>query len=110
VDEREERWAENQSLFRAINELIEVTASSAGVDEHLYEFLCECSDPHCTILLPLTVWQYEEIRADPTLFVLAPGHEQREIEAVVGRNGAYHVVRKFGEVGEYAAQRDPRSL
>ena len=110
MDEREQRWAENESLFRAVNELIEATASSAGVDEHLYEFLCECSDAHCTVMLPLTVWQYEEVRADPALFIVAPGHEQREIESVVGRSGAFNVVRKLGEVGAYAAERDPRNL
>ena len=110
VDERAERWAENESLFRAVNELIEDTASAAGVDEHLYEFICECADPHCHLLLPLTVWQYEQIRADPTLFLLAPGHERSEIESVVAREGGYQVVRKLDEAGEYAAQRDPRRL
>lgn len=111
MDERDERWAENESLFRAVNELIETTASSTGiVDDHVYEFLCECSDAHCTLLLPLTVWEYEQVRADPTLFLVAPGHEEQEIESIVSRNGAYHVVRKRGEVGEYVAQRDPREL
>lgn len=111
MDGREERWAENESLFRAVNELIETVAASTGlVDEHVYEFLCECSDARCTVLLPLTVWEYEQVRADPTLFLVASGHDQREIESIVARHAAYDVVRKRGEVGEYAAQRDPRGL
>lgn len=111
MDAREERWAENQSLFRAVNELIESTATSGGlVDEHVYEFLCECSDAHCTLLLPLTVWEYEQIRADPTQFLVAPGHETTEIESIVARQGAYNVVKKRGKAGMYAAERDPRDL
>lgn len=110
MDEREERWAENESLFRAVNELIETTASAAGVDEHVYEFMCECADAHCHLLLPLTVWEYEQIRADPTLFLLAPGHERSEIETVVAREDAYLVVRKLDEAGTYVTARDPRQL
>lgn len=110
MGEREERWAENESLFRALNELIETTASAAGVDEHVYEFVCECADVHCTMLLPLTVWEYEQVRADPTQFLLAPGHERPEIETVIARHAAFHIVRKQDEAGEYAALRDPRSL
>lgn len=110
VDEREERWAENEALLRAVNEMIETVASSAGIDEHLYEFMCECADIHCHVLLPLTVWQYEEVRADPTLFLLAPGHERAEIEVVIARHGPYQVVRKLDEAGDYVAQRDPRDL
>jgi hypothetical protein len=110
VNARDERWAENQSFFRAVNEMIEATASSAGVDEHVYEFMCECSQASCNLLLPLTVWEYEQVRADPTQFLIAPGHERPEIEIVIARHVAYQVVRKLDEVGEYAAQRDPRSL
>lgn len=110
MDERAERWAENESLFRAVNELIETTASAAGVDEHPYEFLCECADVHCHVLLPLTVWEYEQIRADPTLFLVSPGHERSEIETVIAREGAYHVVRKLDEAGVYASRHDPRGF
>lgn len=107
---REERWAENQALFRAVNELIETTASAAGLDEHLYEFICECADVHCHVLLPMTVWQYEEVRADPTHFLVAPGHGRREIETIIARHGRYDVVRKLDDAGEYALQHDPRDL
>lgn len=108
VDEREVRWAENEALFRAVNELIETTASAAGVDGHVYAFMCECADARCHALLPLTVREYERVRADPRLFLLAPGHERSEIETIVARHGAYHVVRKRAEAGEYVALRDPR--
>jgi len=49
-----------------------------GVDTDEYLFLCECSLPHCTEKLKLTLREYEQIRADSGRFVIAPGHAQRE--------------------------------
>lgn len=110
MDARLERLAENEALFRAVNELIEEAATTVVVDSHLYEFVCECADGRCTMLLPLTIAEYERVRADPTQFLLAPGHEVAEIETVVARRGSYVVVRKVGEPAEYVSRRDPRAL
>ncbi|SRR5581483_6746744 len=110
MDERTERLAENESLFRSINELIEQAATTTGVDQHVYEFLCECSDSTCTLLLPLTVAEYEQVRADSTQFLVAPGHVVADIENVVAERGPYVVVRKVGDAAEYVGQRDPRTL
>lgn len=110
MDAHRERLAENEALFRSINELIEQAATASGVDEHVFEFLCECSDSACTLLLPLTVAEYEHVRADPTQFLVAPGHVVGDIETVVARPGPYLVVRKIGEAAEYVGRRDPRTL
>lgn len=110
MDKRVERLAENEALFRSINELIDEVATTSGVDEHVFEFLCECSDSACTLLLPLTVAEYERVRADPTQFLVAPDHVVSDIEVVVAEPGPYFVVRKIGEAAEYVRQRDPRSL
>jgi hypothetical protein len=109
ADYREERLARNEVLFRNVNEQIEQAAMSQGTDEHVYEFFCECSNIDCSLRLPLTLGVYEEIRSDPRLFVVAPGHELPEIEVVIRRNTEYHVVRKQGEAAELVAARDPRS-
>jgi hypothetical protein len=108
MDTREKRLAKNESVFRSINEQIEQLAASAGIDEHDYEFVCECSNTDCNLLLPMSVSTYEAIRKTPTLFIVAPGHELPEIETVVLRRGAYQVVAKRGEAAEYVAERDPR--
>ena len=105
-----QRLAENESVFRAVNELIETTATKAGVDDHVFNFVCECSDTSCTELLPLTIFEYEHVRADPAQFLIAPGHELPELETVAERHGGYEVVRKFGEAAEYVARRDPRTM
>ncbi len=110
MEPRMQRLAENESVFRAVNELIETTATQTGVDDHVFEFLCECSDTSCTMLLPLTVFEYEQVRADPTQFLIAPEHERPELETVVARHDSYEIVRKFGEAADYVTQRDPRTI
>jgi len=109
VDYREERLARNEVLFRNVNEQIEQAAIAQGIDEHVYEFFCECSNIDCSLRLPLTLAVYEEVRADPTWFVVAPGHELPEIEVVIRRSAEFQVVRKEGEAGDLAAAKDPRS-
>jgi len=108
MDAREERLARNETLFRSVNENIEDAAISGQLDDHVFEFLCECSNADCNLLLPMTVSEYETIRKNPTLFLVAPGHELPEIETVVLRRGAYQVVTKRGAAAEYVTERDPR--
>jgi hypothetical protein len=70
------RIARNQATFREANERIEATAVALGflVDE--VPFICECSDPSCADLVRLTVDDYEEVRRNPRLFFVAPGHQK----------------------------------
>ncbi len=107
MDGREERLARNEALFRDVNENIEQAASKPA-EGHVFQFLCECSNLDCTLLLPLTLEQYEEARADPRQFIVAPGHDLPEIESIVARDTRYQVVRKHGEAAELATERDPR--
>lgn len=109
MDAREERLARNETLFRSVNENIEQSATSGQPDEHIFEFFCECSNVDCTLLVPLTVSEYEQVRADPRQFVVAPGHELPEIENVIRRTPAYQVVLKEGEAAEFVTEHDPRS-
>ena len=110
MDAREERLARNEVLFREVNERIADAAEphARPGDDHVYEFLCECSNVGCDLRLPLTLAAYERVRANATHFVVAPGHELPEIEAVISRSAGYQVVRKQGEAAELAEQEDPR--
>jgi hypothetical protein len=92
-----------------VNENIEEAATSNQLDEHMFEFFCECSNIDCTRLLPMTVSEYERVRSDPKQFVVAPGHELPEIEVVVARNDAYQIVVKEGDAAEFVTEHDPRS-
>ena len=110
MDSRETRLAQNETLFREVNERIEHAVERGGRDDaHVYEFLCECSNSDCTLLLPLTIAEYETVRSDPRQFIVAPGHDLPEIEDVVAKNSGYQVVRKAGDAAEFVSERDPRS-
>jgi hypothetical protein len=109
MDAREERLARNETLFRSVNENVEEAATSGQIDQHVFDFFCECSNIDCTLLLPMTVSEYERVRADAKQFVVAPGHELPEIESVVVQTDAYQVVVKEGEAAEFVTEHDPRS-
>lgn len=103
LEDQRRRAATNQSLFREINERIEDLASSTFT-----EFICECHNSECDERIPLTLEEYEAIRAESAWFFVLPGHEVPAIEAIVESNVRYTVVKKLG-VGEAVAGRfDPR--
>ena len=109
MDDREERLARNELLFRDLNEQVEFVATPVDADGSTFEFFCECSNLDCTLRLPLSLAEYENVRSDPTLFVVAPGHELPEIEEVLRRTDTYQAVRKEGEAARLAIRNDPRS-
>jgi hypothetical protein len=106
---REKRLAQNEDFFRSVNERIRDLADGHGADQHAYEFLCECGDTACVERVTLTLDEYEAVRADPTRFVLAEGHDDATIENVVEATPDHVVVEKIGEAGEIAEALDPRA-
>ena len=108
MDEREQRLAQNEALFREVNERVETLAHQLGPNVP-YEFLCECANAECTFRLTLPLKVYESVRAEPQQFVVLPLHYTPEVEDLVLKEDAYWVVRKTGEAGEYVEQLDPRS-
>ena len=100
--------ARTESAFREVNEAIATTA--AKLDAGSTEFVCECADPRCADRLMADLDEYEEVRSEPTRFLLAPGHDEPEIERIVERTGEYNVVEKFGPVvTPIVRQLDPRA-
>ena len=108
MDAREHRMAQNEALFREVNERIEAMAQHLGPDTP-YEFLCECANVDCTFRLTLPISVYEAVRADPKQFVVLPDHFTPEVEELVAQEETHWVVRKTGEAGEYVEHLDPRS-
>jgi hypothetical protein len=106
------RGANTQSLFRIINERVEdLNKSFSGLLE-IQDWVCECADDTCVERVALSLGEYEEVRANPTRFVIAPSdaHVFEEIEDVVERTERYWVVEKKGTAGEVAATADPRRV
>ena len=64
MDARERRLARNEALFREVNERIEDLAQTHADEDHIYEFLCECSNAHCDLRLSLPLSTYEQARAE----------------------------------------------
>jgi hypothetical protein len=108
VDAREKRLAQNEVLFREVNERVEALANRLGPDVP-YEFLCECANADCSFRIHLPLSVYESVRADPQQFVVLPLHYTPEVEELVVENDDYWVVRKTGDAGEYVEKLDPRS-
>lgn len=106
MDVRAQRAAQNENLFRRINERVEALSSSL---ESL-TLVCECADVSCVKRLTgISPSEYEAVRAYPDRFFVAPGHERSEFEAVVDQGDGYLVVVKRGEAGEVARDDDPRT-
>lgn len=104
---REERLAQNEVIFRTINENILGLAEKLGRDAP-YDFICECATSGCFERLRLTVEEYERVRATGTHFLVAAGHEDIEVEQVIDTHEEYVVVEKDGAAGIWALQEDPR--
>ena len=108
MDERERRLAQNEALFREVNERVNSLATDHS-SAASYEYVCECSNPDCTFQIPLGASEYEAVRANPRQFVVLPEHHVPEIENVVTEADRYWIVRKIGEEGEFVEKLDPRS-
>jgi hypothetical protein len=108
MDPREKRLAENEALFREVNERVEAIAASHLDDDHVYEFFCECANTDCTVHVSATLAHYESVRKNPRHFLVAPEHALPEFETVVERSDSWWVIEKEGDAGEYAERLDPR--
>jgi hypothetical protein len=102
----EARLARNEVMFRAINERIRELAMRF---EHLAEeelaFICECADETCVERVSLKTSQYDDVRAIPARFVVAPGHEATPlVERVIFRSADFVIVRKIGLAADIARE------
>jgi hypothetical protein len=106
VDQAEK--ARTESAYREVNEAIATTASRFRAEET--DFLCECADPDCADRMTVDLDDYEDVRAEPTRFLLAPGHGESSIERVVERTEEFDVVEKVSpEAATVARALNPRT-
>src|SRR5919204_1612882 len=112
MGEREERLAGNEALFREVNERVAEIAENFIEGEATAEpvkFNCECGSAACTEQIAMTLVEYEAVRAEPTHFAVAPGHELLEVEHILERHPNYFVVEKQDDDAEQVAREtDPR--
>jgi hypothetical protein len=105
-----EREAQNEVRFRDQNEWIEKASDSFGGYPLTETYVCECGDGACRDTIELTRSEYESVRSEATRFVLAPNHENPEVECVVTEGSRFAVVDKFEALARrIALATDPRS-
>jgi len=88
--------ARNESFFREVNDRIEAVSETIPAREPTMEFLCECDDLQCQETLRVTRAEYENVRAEPTHFIVRPDHVDGRIEHVVRATDRLSVVEKDG--------------
>jgi hypothetical protein len=107
------RAAENQSLYRSVNERIKQLNAALGEiapNGDSYEWLCECADTECTLRISATLDEYEGVRENPRTFIVAPRHLYPEVERVLTENTRFTIVEKLDDAGEIAEALDPRQV
>jgi hypothetical protein len=109
MDDREKRMAQNEVLFREVNERVNDLAAGSRLVDTTHEYLCECANVDCTFRVAVDPEEYESIRRDPAQFLVLPLHFTPEVEELVAKRDAYWVVRKTGEAADYVSHLDPRS-
>jgi hypothetical protein len=102
LDQRRERAARNQNLFREVNERINELMPQSTFQL----FVCECE--LCKESIPMTIQEYEQVRLDPNCFFVLPGHEVPSVEVVTESTSRYVLVSKLGAGSELAEELDPR--
>jgi len=109
VDERDERVARNEALFRQVNERLKELGEGFSLVSEVADFVCECGKASCAEPIQMTLAEYERIRAQPELFIVVPGHGMPAVEGVIEEGPGYEVVRKHeGEAAQIARETDPR--
>ena len=110
MDERVRKIGENEALYRSVNEKIEDLNQTFGLLAESMTIVCECGSLECSEQIELDIPTYERVRAEPTHFVVLPGHELPDVETVIERHERYVVLRKDpGGPAELARATDPRS-
>lgn len=109
-DERAARIAQNEAIYRSVNEKIEdLNRAFAPVLETM-SIVCECGDSSCATQIEVDIATYERVRADSVLFFVLPGHEITDVEDVVEERDHYVIVRKSRPTGQaIARETDPRA-
>ena len=111
MSEIERRKAANEAVFRNVNERIKSLQHSFAVAEREpLQMICECDRLDCMERVTVGVDAYELLRSHPDEFIVSPGHEDVQVDEVIGSTSGYTIVRKKnGDPRDVAVETDPRS-
>ena len=90
---RERRVAHNDNYYRDVNVRIEDAMSRLYRSTEVVRLVCECGRLSCSELVEIQLAAYDDIRAHPGHYLVAPGHEVPDAD-VVESHETYAVVTK----------------
>jgi hypothetical protein len=94
VSDRQVRVGYNEALFRDVNEKARDVNAALATLTDVMMIACECADVACIEQIQIDAGRYGQVRDDPTLFCIRPGHEAPDTESVVAREERFWIVRK----------------
>jgi 2-keto-3-deoxy-6-phosphogluconate aldolase len=94
ASDREARAAQNELVFRTVNE--QIVEMTDRFREQLAEIdiVCECADTSCAGTIRISSDVFAKIERADGRFLVLPGHEDESVEHVVERDAKYFVVMK----------------
>ena len=90
--DREARLAQNEALFREMNERVQVSVVASGGEEEPFVVVCECGNIECLERMRLTAAEYGDAHAHPAQFVVVDGHVANDVEDVVARRAIHDAI------------------
>jgi hypothetical protein len=98
--DRRLRAAENQLLFRAVNERIKELGEKVLDAVSEIDFTCECHNMDCHNPITITIEEFEAIDRADNRFIVCRGHEDLDVEDVVAEHDGYLIVARRGAAAE----------
>jgi hypothetical protein len=102
--ERELRAAQNQMMFRSVNDRIKELGESVMNSVAAIGFACECEDTACATPIKMSLEEFAAIEVIENRFIVLSGHERLEVEDVLDRRDGYLIVAKRGAGAEFVAE------
>jgi hypothetical protein len=91
---REARAIRNEALFREVNVHIADLEERTDSPGDLLPLICECARTGCSFPIEVDPVTFEWVREEQLWFLVAPGHEQVDVETIVERRDGYLIVEK----------------
>ena len=102
--ERQLRAAQNQMLFRSVNDQIMEAGEKLGDSTEELDFACECADDLCVEKIRLSPHQFLGIESETNRFIVRRGYEVPEVEDVIAERDGFLLVSKSGAGAEFVKE------
>ena len=94
TSDREARAAQNELVFRAVNEQIVKMTDRFRAQLADIDIVCECANTSCVGTIRINADEFAKIERVEGRFLVLPGHEDETVERVVERLEDYVIVWK----------------